>query len=566
MKKTPFYNLLVGIFISSVFFSSCMTDVDLTNLSSKVFLDESLVIPIGSSSISMEELLKTIGDQKVIGTAGNEIYFQKLDSTFFKFRDINLSQNSKALDISLPLSTKNQVIPAGIIIPTATDIPETINLGLNTDPANEKIDSVKVATASFDIEVTINNVVGLNPNNLKFSLIFQGGKVRKLDGTSSTITLSPNVLGKANGTINGFMLNTSGLSGIPILLRMDPINSATPVTLSPTSEIKIKLKLNTLNYDVAYGFFQPSNVSSDSVRIPIDLSYIPDAVLKFNNPRAVIDLESTIGTYLGFKIDYVKAFNTIDSTQVIKASFNGNESKTYSLTKPKSIGKTVNQVIILDKDNGATDKLFSSIIPPNVLKYKFSSKVDLDSIAKDPTTNFITPDAYIKAMIKIQIPFYLNAGSSYKPTSIINNVKQNIDSVLKGITVDSAILVLKFTNSFPIKVNCRMTLCKSNALNDTIANPSIQTYYNLKAPVVDASTGLVKSDGVSSETLQVKLNKYRIDELKQTKFIRCSLIIDGENTDDGKSTKPIQITKQSKFEVKLGVFVKGNPTQLFVNN
>ena len=196
MKKTPFYNLLVGIFISSVFFSSCMTDVDLTNLSSKVFLDESLVIPIGSSSISMEELLKTIGDQKVIGTAGNEIYFQKLDSTFFKFRDINLSQNSKALDISLPLSTKNQVIPAGIIIPTATDIPETINLGLNTDPANEKIDSVKVATASFDIEVTINNVVGLNPNNLKFSLIFQGGKVRKLDGTSSTITLSPNVLGK----------------------------------------------------------------------------------------------------------------------------------------------------------------------------------------------------------------------------------------------------------------------------------------------------------------------------------------------------------------------------------
>ena len=88
----------------------------------------------------------------------------------------------------------------------------------------------------------------------------------------------------------------------------------------------------------------------------------------------------------------------------------------------------------------------------------------------------------------------------------------------------------------------------------------------MKAPVVDASTGLVKSDGVSSETLQVKLNKYRIDELKQTKFIRCSLIIDGENTDDGKSTKPIQITKQSKFEVKLGVFVKGNPTQLFVNN
>jgi hypothetical protein len=514
----------------------------------------------------MEELLKSIGNQKVIDTTGNEIYFQKLDSTFFKFRDINLSQNSKAIDISLPLSTKNQVIPAGIIIPTSTDIPENINLGLNSDPLNEKIDSVKVATASFNIEVTINNVIGLNPSDLKFLLIFQGGKVRMLDGTSSTITLSPNVLGKATGTINNFMLNTTGPLGIPITLRMDTIKSASPVTLSPTSEIKIKLKLNTLKYDVAYGLFQPSNIASDSVRIPIDLSYIPDAVLKFNNPRAVIDIESNIGTYLGFKIDYVKAFNTIDSTQVIKASFNGIDSYTCNIPKPKGIGEIVKKHITLDKDTGATDQLFSSIIPPNVLKYKFSSIVNMTEVLNDPVTNFITPDAYIKAKIKIQIPFYLNAGSSYKPTSIIQNVSQNIDSVLKNIAVDSAILVLKFTNSFPIKVNCRMTLCKSNALNDTIANPSIQTYYNLKAPIVDASTGLVKSDGISTETLQIKLNKYRIEELKQTKFIRCSLIIDGENTDDGKSTKPIQITKQSRFDVKLGIFVKGNPTQLFVNN
>lgn len=540
----------------STLLTSCMNDIDLMNISKEIKIDESLVLPIGEANMSLEEILANqdlmakIDSQGLISAQGFEVLFQDTSNVSFKFREINLARSSQALLKTFNVSTVDFVFPPNTSIPTFTSF-ENINLGINSNPSVERIDSVKIGFATLSIKITETDLA-INPSDLKLTLSFPENKLRKRDGSSNTILFSPKVFGQTDDVpiINFVIITTGNASELPIQMNLDFKSGSQPLKVSPTSKIEVQLKFNKLDYEVAYGFFQPAILASSTIQKPIELgSTVSGGVLKFSNPILTVNATSNIGTYLRFKVDYVKAFVKEDPTQESKASFNGNDYITYNFSKPKFPGDTVNKVMIFDKDNGATYRLFEKEIRPNMLEYKFSALVNEDAISQDPTPNYITPDSRIDAVLKIEIPFQLNAGSNFELKDTIENVGKNIKSNLKDIDVETAILVLKIANGLPVKA--KLTLVLLDSLGATI-NTTIKKVYDINSPAVD-SEGLVATNGITPQTIQIDLTKSQVEDLKKSKNIAYLVHLEGRD-----STSKIHLTKMNTFGVKLGIFVKGS--------
>ena len=60
MKKNSVIRFLSLSLISSFSLTSCMTDVDLTNISDNLKIDQSLVLPLGEASLTLQDILNQL--------------------------------------------------------------------------------------------------------------------------------------------------------------------------------------------------------------------------------------------------------------------------------------------------------------------------------------------------------------------------------------------------------------------------------------------------------------------------------------------------------------------------
>ena len=145
--------------------------------------------------------------------------------------------------------------------------------------------------------------------------------------------------------------------------------------------------------------------------------------------------------------------------------------------------------------------------------------------------------------------------------------------------VDSAILVLKLKNGFPLRGKYRMTYWKSEAANDTIKafGGSVNTVEdssqlgNLTSEYIINSSKVNANGSVSEVTpqlIKIMLNKAQIEALKSTKFIIFSLYLTGDQryVDGTMTSFPISLTTQNNFGVKLGLYIKGGTVLNLFNN
>jgi len=564
MKKISFIKDLSILLLCSTVLTSCMNDVDLLNISNEIKIDESLVLPIGEANMSLEEILANqklmaeVDSQGLIISQGIEVLFQDTSSVSFKFREIDLAGTSQKLSLPYFVSPVEVVIPPNTNFPTINS-DNNIDLGINSQPSVERIDSVRIGSATLGIKVTVTDLA-INPSDLKLILSFPDDRLRMRDGSSNAIHFSPKVFGQTdNVQINNFVMKTSGgVSELPIRMKIDFKSGNQPLTVGPASKIEVELKFNKLDFEVAYGLFQPSVLASSTIQTPIEIgSTLSGAVLKFANPTLTLTASSNIGTYLRFKVDYVRAFVKENPTQESKMSFDGKDSEIFDFSKPKVPGDKVMKVIKFDKNYGSTDKLFENDILPNMLEYKFSALINKEFIDNDPTPNYITPDGKIDAKLKIEIPFYLNAGSNFELKDTIENVGKNVRSKLKDVVVEKAVLVMKVMNGLPVKAKFTMILLDS--LGATI-NSSIEKNYDINSPMVD-NEGLVTTNGITPQTIQIELTQSQIEDLKRTKKIAYLVRMDGKD-----STSKIHLTKLNTFSIKLGIFVKGSVTKNLSSN
>jgi len=543
-------------------FTACMSDVELSKISKDVLIDESLVVPVGVDTIKIKELLQKLSKDNQVTTdpvgQGTEIYFEKEDSSNYDFRHL-----------SIPNSTVNPnpsfTFPPGSYPSNSTltaNITTSFSLGLNSNVADERVDSVKIKTATVSLNI---NKGSLGLSSVKVTVKFLNNTARfsdQKDEVSFTVTGTNLSLNRITEyPISNFVVKPLGTSSLPVRITVEAITTGLQ-NVTSAQQVTMALMLKDINFDVAYGAFKPATNATSTQKIPLDVSsYLPDAFLKFANPQATITAKTNVGTYIVFRIDYIKAYLKSDpAASEAKASFNRNDYFDFNMTKPAKPGDLATKTEVFDNINGRTDLLFANPIRPDVLEYKFTTSLNQPEINSHPTEPLFFPsDGKIKTNVKIKIPLYLNAGSNVNWNDTLQIDGGTIGDKIDNSVIDSLVLVFKVSNGLPIKASTlRFSFLDSNGakINTDLANQN----YAINAPTIDAA-GKVVVSSIVAQTIKINVSKAQFEDLKKAKSVIFNIAAEGKD-----SSTAIHFTTNDSFVVRLGVFVKGNTVRNLSNN
>jgi len=549
-------------------FSSCMSDVDLLNISNELKIDQSLVIPVGEAKLTINDIFKKFGVPSGIDTLSNDIYYQNTSSMEYAFKPVNLADSVKPLIKTLTPIPIPITYPANFAI-TLPPAPDTLGLGINSNIVQQRIDVIKMSSSSLSVTVDgTPDIKAIPASDVRVEFVFPTNKLKIDNGVN--IQFTPTAYGQTGHiTMGSYSVFPNGGSRIPFTINVYVKKQSVPITLGPSSKIFINLGFDDIVLSEAWGMFKL--LINDMQSTHFDLSsFIPNGYLRFESPTIDISATSNIGVDLALKLDYLRTYNQSNPTNFQQAWFNGHTTNSTNLylVGPTVLGASVtNTLTQFNNTNGEIDKLIDTNPYPNTIDFKYSVA---DNPLPSRTTNFITADSKIKFDLKTRFKLSLKDGSNYTIKDTIRNVGQSLGTVLDG--VDSAVLVLNFSNGLPVKAIYRMTFWKSNAANDTIATNisnikddsdigTIFSRYQLNPPDINAD-GTVKTGGIKTQTLQIGLSKNTIADLKKTKFIVFSVAMAGDQAviNGVQTTNPIHLTTKNSFGVKLGVFVKANTT------
>jgi hypothetical protein len=546
MKRKLYKITICLLWTLSLVLTSCKTD--LTNLSTDINLQQSLAIPVGEATISVNDLLSRL-DVPSISTTADTINFTTDFNYDFSFVTPNFITTSQQKNNTNSLSAAAVGANANIPIPGNLS---SIELGLDPTSLSNRFDSVKVARIAFNLtikDVQNINVTGsstpISPSDLKITLIFP-----KIRYTNSSGAVSKDItLTQFNQAVavelNNVVLSTARATGIPFQINIKTGNRS--ITIGSGGSMSSIVQVNRIDYQVAYGSFQPSSNVPTTIKMPLDiLSSLPSGI-SFANPKAIITINHNIGSYLTYNIVGIKSFSK-DRSIIRQALFNGNPTATENLSgKPSVPGNFVTQAMkTLDKNYGTTDQLFDTNVKLDTLEYKFQVQNN-DVLNNANLPSFAIPGMKVSANIKVQIPMFFKAGSNITVTDTI----QKIDGFLNKIS--SAALVMTATNNLPVKIALKMKFM--NATNSVIQIPSINdSTYTINSAQVN-NLGIVTSPTVSK--LRIELTAAQTGQLNAAKSMIFIITVSGQD-----ASKAIQFTKNNYFKLKLGVLAKGN---YFVN-
>ena len=553
----------------TVFLNSCLSDVDLLNVSKDIQIDQSLVIPVGEAKLTISDIFRKFGLPGNIDPLSNEIYFQNSISTEYTFKPINLADSVKPFTKTLSPFPGGFTYPANIPI-TIPPISDTLGLGINGNISQQRIDTLKMSSGLINVTVDATSDIQQIPAG-DIHIEFVLDKLKVIDGTKLTfVPTQYSVAGQIK--LGAFSIFANGAAKIPLKINVTINTQSKSIPLGANPQITIKLSFVNLILAEARGKFPVSLANTQTMPFNI-ADIVPNGYLKFDDPTLTIKATSNLGVDALIKLDYLKTYNLNSATNFQLAWFNGHTTNSTSLilNGPTIPGKKDSVSFDpFNSINGEIDKLINTNPYPNTLEYKYTVTNNPES---KRMTDFITDNNTIKFDLITRMKLSFKAGSSYNLTDTIQNVGQSIGSVLNSI--DSAILVLNISNGLPVKAVYRMTFCKSNTPNDTISRNittikdntltgNIFSSYQLIAPEINAD-GTVKTDGLKSQTLLIGLNKNTIEDLKRTKFIVYTLIFEGDqSTINGVSTtNPFHFTIKNSFGIKMGIFVKNKTTLAF---
>jgi len=558
------------VFISNLIFLclifvSCEADIDLHNISDEVSLKPSVIVPLGSASVNLGEILtNNDNDKSIVVGADDEIYYLNFDSTEFKFREINLLANAQPLSLNFSFpSLAFKTIPPQTSLPVQT-APGYLNLGINLTPATERIDSVLIERAV--LLLTLNQTdVNIPIENISINLTLPLSQIKmRNSGAPNILLVQPTAYGVPTQVVlTNFMLYTlNNAQGFPLNIELHAKTGDSPLFITPTAELQLVTRFDEMSFAVAYGYFEPAVIATKTLQLAIDLNKdLPDGLLKFTNPQVDITAVSNIGTYLRFQVDSVKAFSMSNpNVTPVYAWFDGQTNSTVNFkNKPADPGDWVTEDMpTLDKDNGKTDQLFANEPKPDMLEYKFKISLNEESIKKDPTPNFITPDAAIKVFIKTKIAMQLNQGSYYEfHDSIGQGFKSVSDALdkLPELNIDSTFLIFNITNGLPVNATLDIVLLDSlgKELLDSLGNKlltEVQKKYIIQAAKVSVD-GLVLPGKETKQTLNIFLPLQQADAIRTLYSIAYNVRIEGQEL------SKIHFTSKNNFNLIAGIFVKG---------
>ncbi len=536
------------IFLSLSFFS-CMSDVELSAISGEISIDPTLVMPMGSVTVNLGDVIAANDSDKILSTDLAEITYQRADSMIFSYPKIDIAGNIPVVTKSIALLPSSPFypvpVPANTTLPSAT-IYQNFDLGINGAGAKERIDSIKVSRAVLSVRVST-NVANLDPSKLKVTVTFGNGKLRKLDGTPSVLIVQPTGFNTPEqSTIRNFIIDVSGgISSIPLKIDLETQTGSTPILLNQNSKLDIEFSFDKLDWQVLYGQFDMSGLATSVQEIPVGLNTnILNGAFKFSNPQINISAISNVGMKMGFKLDYFKSRSNVSS---IYAHFDGKETLTQDFaTRPMIPGETVNvNFKTFDRMWGETDKLFE--IMPTFFEFKATPFVDIT----DHTPSYLTPDGQIKVYLKSTIPMQFNAGSYYQYADTIANLFDPSSKILGDDVlnkVEKATFVFTILNYLPVK-----SILAFRFLDEMGTEIKISDNFNRKYEIAAGKVSMKGKiiPGTEPQQLTISVTRDELLQIKKANNLEFQVRVEGADLDS-----KIFFSMSNSLNLKLGLLVK----------
>jgi hypothetical protein len=541
-----FVNVIFLLF--SLFFVSCMSDIELSEVSSEISIDLSLVLPMGNVTVNLGDIIAANDSDKVLSTDLAEITYQRADSLIFSYPKIDIAGNIPVVTKSIDLLPNAPIYPVPVPANTtlqSISLDQTFDLGINGVDAKERIDSLKVSQAVLSIKVST-NVANLDPSKLKLTVTFCNGKLRKLDGTPSVLTIQPTAFDTPKqSTIQNFVINVSGgATSIPVKLELEAQTGSAPISLDGNSKLDIEFSFNKLDWQVLYGQFDMTSLATSVQEIPVGLNTnILNGAFKFSNPQINISAISNVGMKMGFKLDYFKSRSNVSS---VYAHFDGKETLTQDFaTRPMIPGEKVNvNFKTFDRTWGETDKLFE--IMPTLFEFKATPFA-----VTDQTPSYLTPDGQIKVYLKTTLPMQFNAGSYYQYSDTINNIFDPSSKILGDDVlnkVEKATFVFTILNNLPVK-----SILSFRFLDEKGVEVKMSDSFNKKYEIAAGNVSLKGKviPGTKSQQFTISVTGDELLQIKKANDLEFQVRVEGADVDS-----KILFSTSNSLNLKLGLLVK----------
>ena len=169
MKRKTVFKYLSGFTLAAFLFGACTTEVDWENLGDNLKIDQSLVLPLGEATLTLEDILNQLDSVDFINSEGSDIFVEYSDTLSWDIREYKMNLNTVPIEKTLQPSP-NTITPIPGNSSISFPFEETMELGLNTNPLDQRVDSVRVNSAKLKITLNKSNL-DINPENVKVTHI-----------------------------------------------------------------------------------------------------------------------------------------------------------------------------------------------------------------------------------------------------------------------------------------------------------------------------------------------------------------------------------------------------------
>ena len=493
---------------------SCIDDkYDLDNLDTTMKLNTELVGPLAYSKLNILDVLNvdSLGELE-ININGDTMYLVKRDSQYLGNDLIDQLQ-------VLPSEEFNMQVPVGILSmthPTEAEVNEDVRLdfqNINTNE-NERLDSILMDESNIDVEIYF-------PKKMK------EGSYLKITFKEEELLLNPEIypdnsivvdlenideehsLVETYINLYGAMLRFNGNNSINI-------NFTGYVSTDSDMEVSnvFQITLDCSHMKPRITFINIGNARDLVVKEKeIDFDYAQDVYasglnLPFYDPEIFMTCHNNIGVPARYTIEYVEGISS-STGQTVRADFNGSESVSYVLNTPnydeisdlshqELLGYDVSQLtkyteLILDRENGRTDKLFK--IKVDKLRYKYHIRSEETDRSK---VHFFFHDSDIETKEITKLPLWFEGNTEDPDNNFKLTRKDTVAlsfsslSILEDATVaegSKAILKFYYKNHLPLDVEAKLKFIDSED-NEIILTVSKE--YVIKSGEVDEFGNVIK--------------------------------------------------------------------------
>lgn len=557
IKKTSLL-FSVTIAIATLLLTSCTTKIDIDDLGD-VTLNQSIVLPIGSVSASIEDMIAMIGLDEYLSIDSNLVDNKTTYYIGWELDNMQVSIMESVGDFSMGSVSETNMDIAALpevaeifelyeSLPNSSSItsitlPEmsyvindtsTYEFEFNTDTEEKviRVDQINISESTLNIEFNVEDMTFSENSYILFEISFP--MLEEQYSHFEVIIDSENV--SYTKVLNDFsVIFDNDLNSTDMYFTYTIVSDGA-FELGRGAKIDISTQFNLIDFDLMQGYYWQEDVLYNNVYY-FDLpSTLTSQNFIFSEPELSVHLESNLGAGTELTFNYLYTTDKNGNTEYAEFD-NGETSTTIIINSPEIPGEYASTDVIFNNEFGS----LGSILQSNSTKISADLSLNL-SEDENESSYIINPDE-IKMVADLYLPLQFEAGSGIMAGDTFALNFGTIESYTEFI--EEFYVFIDAENSIPVDLNISLIFTDEN-YNELFSHNDI----TISSPEVDSEG---KSLSTEISEINVEFEKTEVAEINKIKYLIFDASLAGNDND---SKIYFQTTDFVKFT--LAAFAKFN--------